>query len=98
MRSPVRQIILIALVATALCADRAICALPAVNHTVADVAGRVVSKLATSFRRTASNYRTQQFTTASKSVEGANWAPASSVPAAHFAFSPFQFRLPPPMV
>jgi hypothetical protein len=98
MRNPVRQIILITLVATALCADRAVYALPAVNHTVANVAGRVASKLANTFRRTASNYRTVQFRTAGKSTVASNWPAIAPAHSAHFAFSPFQFRLPPPMI
>jgi hypothetical protein len=97
MRSPTRQIILITLVATALCADRAVCALPAMNHTVAEVAGRVASKLASSFRRTASNYRTVQFRNSDESGESSDWPRIEPMRMAHFAFSPFQFRLPPPM-
>lgn len=96
MRNGIRHVILITLVATALCADRATLAIPTINHTVATVATRVASRLAGNYRRTNRDYRSAQWPTSDQS------ASASAVPSItqfypdHFTFTPFQFRLPPP--
>ena len=46
-----RHVLAVALVATALCADRAVAAAPSVSPQIAGVAGRLVSRLSVTFRR-----------------------------------------------
>ena len=51
MKRPARHVLTIALVATALCADRAVASAPALRPAVADVAGDLVTRLSVRFAR-----------------------------------------------
>ncbi len=93
-----RHVLAIALVATALCADRAVAAAPALRPQAGSVAGRLVSRLSTSFRRVVPSVRVYE-------TRRDGFAPASvsSIPmdfdSAGFRprlLSPLQLRLPPP--
>ena len=97
MRTAARHVILLTLVATVLCADRAITALPAMNQTVAQVAGRVAAKLAGNLRRTNRDYRSVQWKNQS-AIAMASWPQIVPTDPNHFTFSLFQYRLPPPAV
>lgn len=55
-----RQVLTIALVTAALCADRAIASAPTPRTTSASVAGRLVSRLSVSFQRTVPTVRVYQ--------------------------------------
>jgi hypothetical protein len=98
MRTAARHVILLTLVATVLCADRALAALPAMNQTVAQVAGRVAAKLAGNLRRTTRDYRSVQWKNQSAPVVIASWPQIVPTDPNHFTFSPFQYRLPPPTI
>jgi hypothetical protein len=98
MRTAARHVILLTLVATVLCADRAMTALPAMNQTVAQVAGRVAAKLACNLRRTPRAYRSVHWKNQSAPIAMATWSQIVPTDPNHFAFSPFQYRLPPPSV
>ena len=95
-----RQIIAVTLLATALCADRAMAAVPVVNQQIVGVAGKVTERLARTFRRTVPSFKSveQRSQGASQQVEAQQrWVPADEPVVEPFAFSPFQFRLPPPV-
>lgn len=98
MRTSARQIIFITLVATALCGDRVASALP-VEHSIGETACRVVTRLADSFMRTAPVRRPAQFMSPSP-IASQGYVPitAASLEVDHFHFTPFQFRLPPPVI
>jgi hypothetical protein len=98
MMNRTRQIIAVTLVATALCADRALAAGPVVNQRVATVACRVAARFATQFRRTVPSFkRIEQRSPGGISRDVGRAAPAVDPVVEPFAFSPFQFRLPPPV-
>jgi hypothetical protein len=92
-----RHLIAVALVATALCADRAVAAAPQVRSE-GSVAGRIVSRITTGLRRAVSAvriYETRQDTIIPKPLAASR---IDDAPVAEFhpTFSQFQFRLPPP--
>src|SRR5437660_10857480 len=95
--SRTRQILAIVAVTTALCADHVVAAQPAARGHLTEMAGRLVSRLSQSFRRVIpSNVRIaarQEWPSAAPTPEPIEVSPAAPV---RMAFSPFQFRLPPP--
>ena len=98
-----RQILAVTLVATAICADRAVAAAPSVNGggapsdaRVTSMASRIVRGFSSSFRRAVSAVRlheTRRDTSAAVRPELAPDAPL----AVHPTLEPFRFRLPPPV-
>ena len=95
-----RHVLVMTLMATALCADRVVTAAPEIRahlQPVADPIARLATKLSVTFRRVVPSVWIQQFRR-----EGATPATpidpiATASPAIHHAeSSPFQFRLPPP--
>ena len=84
-------------VTTALCADQVAVAAPSMRPQVAQLAGRIVTRLTRSFRQVVTVelpvHARQRWNEPSR-VEVPAAAPASDVP--HRSVSPFQFRLPPP--
>jgi len=92
-----RHVIAVTLVATAICADRISVAAP-VQAPVVQLAGRLIQRLTTRFVRVVAAARLYQ--PRRDGVRCAEPAPASSVDramAVRASFSPFQFRLPPPI-
>jgi hypothetical protein len=92
-----RQFIAVALVATALCADRAVAAAPEVRAE-ASVASRIASRITSGFRRVVSTVRIyeprQQLATSSPlAASRINYRAPSET---HSTYCAFQFRLPPP--
>jgi len=97
--SKTRHILAVVAVTTALCADGAVSAAPAARPQVGEMAARLVDRLSRPFRQTVANVlrapaRQDRPEVAPKRVEP---APAPAV-AVHCDLSPFQFRLPPPVL
>jgi hypothetical protein len=93
----IRTILTMTLVATALCADRAATAAPQLRPQVADVARQVVQRLTVSFQRTLPAvclHQPHQRGAALHAIRPPAPAPAHI---RWMPFSPFQFRLPPPL-
>ena len=84
-------------VTTALCADQVVAASPSLRPQVADLAGRIVNRLTTSFRQTVASERPVQARHPGPAprVQPGGVEPRAVV-VAHRPLSPFQFRLPPP--
>jgi hypothetical protein len=97
--SKARHILAVVAVATALCADQAIAAAPAPRPHVAEMAARLVERLSQPFRRIVpSAVRPMN---RSRAASGSAAILPRLLPAVlprHREFSPFQFRLPPPIV
>ncbi len=103
-----RQAIAVALVATALCADRVVGAAPRVQpqaaSMAASMAGRLVERLSGSLRRTVAAVRLVQARRDGPAVCGGAALAGialggSAAPRIHASIlSPIQFRLPPPLV
>lgn len=89
----------VALVATALCADRVAVAAPVNRPQVSEMAGRLVNRLTVGLRRVMPAVRLhearQEGAAAYVAVLNSCLQPSIS---ARQSFSPFQFRLPPPLV
>jgi len=80
-------------VATALCADRAVASAPALSRTTPSRS--LASRITTSFRRTVPSVRLQP----TRTMESAANFPLpirETASGVRSDFSPFQFRLPPP--
>jgi hypothetical protein len=102
MMGKTRHLVAITLVATALCADRAVASVaPTELRTearVSSLAGRFVSRLSSKFRRVVPALRLCERS------RGETVAPIAVCPAPVVAFiaqrriGPFQFRLPPPVL
>ena len=94
-----RQVLAVLAVTTALCADQVSAAAPSLRPQVADLAGRLVTRLTQSFGRTvagATQLAPRQQTLGARVTPG---TPVRSVEALSFLqhqLSPLQFRLPPP--
>jgi len=95
--SRTRQILAVMAVTTALCADHVASAAPAQRGPVAEMAGRLVTRLTQTFRRVVpsavrSPVRQQRL------APETSPAPVASVSATPVRqqLAPFQFRLPPP--
>lgn len=93
-----RHLLAVTLVAAALCADRAVAALPS-RPQGGQIAARLIQRLSDGFRRAVTTPRIQQVrigarvqASAIQGRQGDENAPA------RIAMSPFQFRLPPPAI
>jgi len=93
-----RQLIAVALVATALCADRAVANAPEIKSQES-VASRIVSRLTSGLRRAVSSnvriYQTRQDTLAVRPLAASRIGNLAFVEF-HQTFSESEFRLPPP--
>jgi hypothetical protein len=94
-----RQVIAVALVATALCADRVVAAAPSQPRVQgSSVAGRIVSNLSERFQRVLPAIKLYQH----RRDEATPLVPPprliNAVAVAHQPLTPFQFRLPPPVL
>ena len=99
MRSRSQKVLAVAFLATALCADRALTAAPALRQETASstFAGRLVARLTVSLRRVVPYVRVYQSRREERAGEQLI-APPPVLTLRHLALSPFQFRLPPPVV
>jgi len=91
-------VVAVTLVATALCADRAASAAPAIRPQVTQLAGRLVTRLSHSFRRTIPAVRLYAARRDGFRAAVTFARPVASAPLVPQPLSPFQFRLPPPIV
>ena len=97
MMRATRQVLAVVAVTTALCADRVVQAAPASRPHVAQIAGRLVSRLAQRLRRGVAAITSWQVRHRLTGLAGRRPALVpvlARVP--HRTVSPFQFRLPPP--
>jgi hypothetical protein len=93
-----RHVLTIALVATALCADRAVAAAPALRPQVASVAGKLVTRLSVSFKRVVPSIRVYE-THRQTVVPLIAHAPISDETVCYgIRLSPLVQRLPPPVL
>lgn len=93
----VRNILAVVLVATALCADRAVAAAPEMRPQIGCVTRQVVGEITRRFTRVVPGIKIVQ--NRQEQVRGvpARVVPVESVEGVHEAeTTPFQFRLPPP--
>jgi len=94
-----RQVIAVALVATALCADRAIAAAPTQPRVQgSSVAGRLVSTLSERFQRVLPAVKLYQHRRDETIPLLSPPQPMRALTIAHQSLMPFQFRLPPPVL
>jgi hypothetical protein len=97
MRS-MRKVIVVVMLAGALCADRAASAAPQLRPQVVEIARGIAGKLTVGLRRVVPSVRLHEIRRegaarldrAERDVASASFAPLS--------LSPFQFRLPPPLL
>src|SRR5512144_2338511 len=92
-----RRVLMVALVAMALSADRVVAVAPVLRPDVGGVARTLASRLVVSFRHTIPAARLQAFASEYRAAPAAQVAyPELIAVCHHLALSPFQFRLPPP--
>jgi hypothetical protein len=93
-----RQVLVLTLLATALCVDRAAAAAPALRPPVGQIARQLADRLTTTFRRTVAQVRFRPVLREGQALATAD-EPLTQVVASplHQDFAPFQFRLPPPL-
>ena len=98
MTRQTRQVLLALAVTTAVCADHVSAASPALRPQVAQLAGRIVNKLSNSFRRVVS----VELPVHARHRSGMAGSPVAALADARDVvrrpLSPFQFRLPPPVL
>lgn len=94
-----RKIVAVMIVTAALCADRTFAAAPALRPAVGDIAGRFVDRLTRNLGRTV-NRQVKLAQVRSQNDRPAVFVVAVPVlpVALHATASPFQFRLPPPVI
>lgn len=93
-----RHVIAVTLVATAICADRVTAAAP-VQQPMAQFAGRLMERLTVTLRRVlpaTSLYEPRRLTM--RPVKDPVRPAGAAIRVPHLTLSPFQFRLPPPLV
>ena len=96
-----RRIVAVLAVSMALCADSVASAAPTPKMPVAEMAARLVLRLSESFSYAAageSRVETRHAAPPQAVVPTRRFAPASEPTPQHVALSPFQFRLPPPLI
>src|SRR5437660_322024 len=94
-----RYLLVATLLVSALCADRAMAAAPALRPEVVQLAERLVTRLSVSFSRAVSTVRLFAERQHSDAFAANRSLPTSwTAPAHPQPISPFQFRLPPPAV
>ncbi|HSV14591.1 MAG TPA: hypothetical protein VLI90_10040 [Tepidisphaeraceae bacterium] len=92
-----RYLLVATLLLTAVCADRAVAAAPALRPEMGQLAERLVNRLSASFSRTVSAVRMVAERQQAGAFAADRSLPISWVAPAHpQPVSPFQFRLPPP--
>ncbi|MDP9172411.1 MAG: hypothetical protein M3O30_00905 [Planctomycetota bacterium] len=91
-----RQIIVVALVATALCAGRMTLAVPQPGPRT-QLAGRIISRLSSGLRRAVTARLYQPRRENARVLVVAQLARPRVIHSARISFSPFHFRLPPPL-
>src|SRR5262245_50752207 len=94
-----RQLIAVALVATALCADRAVAAAPEVQ-VEGSIASRIASRITTGLRRAVSSiriYEPRQETSSFRPL-AASRIDTREIIVVRPQLSPFESRLPPPVL
>jgi hypothetical protein len=94
-----RQVLAVLAVTTALCADQVTASAPTLRPQVAELAGRIVTRLTQSFGRTvtdAAQVLPRQRVLTGRTAPRSFLASVGVPPFAHQPISPFQFRLPPP--
>lgn len=97
--SKARHILAVVAVATALCADQAVAAAPLPKPQMAEMAARLVERLSHPFRQTVpSVVRPLNRTRAALIEPAAAPMPVVVESIRNCEFSPFQFRLPPPII
>ncbi len=97
--SKTRHILAVVAVTTALCADQAVSASPAVRPQVGEMAARLVDRLSRPFRQTVANVLRAPARQDRPQVAVQRLQPTPApVVAVHCDLSPFQFRLPPPVL
>jgi hypothetical protein len=98
MRSRSQQVLAVAFLATALCADRALTAAPAFEQeaSAGTFAGRLVARLTVGLQRVVPSARVYQARREETAREQTVVAP-TPLTLWPPLFSPFQFRLPPPL-
>lgn len=89
---------MVAFVAVALSADRAIAAAPALRPEMAETARKVVNRIVVSFRRTIPTIRLAAARRHSSETQQSGFVAVVDQWLYQHAFSPFEFRLPPPAV
>jgi hypothetical protein len=94
-----RRILMVAFVATALAADHVAAAAPSVRPVVVETAKRLAGRLVVTFRRTVPSIRFQPFRADERPADVKPTVVAVEWALPHlFESSPFQFRLPPPVL
>ena len=94
-----RHILAVVAVTTALCADQVACAAPAAGPQVGQMAVRLMDRLSRPFRRTLPGaIRSPQQQPRSNSETASVSHPPVIAVVQHCQLSPFQFRLPPPVL
>jgi hypothetical protein len=94
-----RHLLAVALLTTALCADRAALAAPVERPAAVEVAGRFIQRLEVSLRRTMPPLRLYQPRTPNSKPAPAPVVFAQVISKApSIQLSPFDFRLPPPLI
>ncbi len=94
-----RYVLVATLLATALCADRAMAAAPMLRPEVVQLAEKLVSRLSVSFSRTVCTVRFFSDRRQGNVYAAARFVPESTTAPAHsLQLSPFQLRLPPPTI
>jgi hypothetical protein len=91
-----RKVVVMVMLAGALCADRAVASLPQLQPQIVKLASRLAMRVSVTFRRisTITQMRATSQTLAQAQPRLANYVNAIFRPV---ALSPFQFRLPPPI-
>jgi hypothetical protein len=92
----IRQALAVALVATALCADRPAVAAPLERAQPESVATKLFEQLSVTFRRMAPAVRLDEVHRGEVPVVARPTKPEPQLPRTQQTLSPFQFRLPPP--
>ena len=94
-----RRILMVAFVATALAADHVAASAPSGRPAVIETTRRLAGRLVVTFRRTVPSIRFQPFRADERPADEKPGLIAVDVALPHlFECSPFQFRLPPPVL
>jgi len=91
-----RQVLAIALLAAALCADRAVAAAPALRPRVTTVASRLVTRLSVSFSRVVPSVRFFETRRIGIVADSARIPTTDATECHRVRLSPLLLRLPPP--
>jgi hypothetical protein len=98
MTRKTRQVLLALAVTTALCADHVSAAAPTLRPQVAELAGRIVTKLSHSFRQSVHVELPENVRRDAPTVEKTMAVAPASADLPYRFVSPFESRLPPPVL